>query len=256
MRGDPLTNVGDIVTPYLLQKWAKQPVRHWTNFKPSQVRVLYGAGSFLNPTTTGRKNVTVWGSGVISKNTKLKSVGKILAVRGPLTREAFLRNRVPCPAVYGDPALCLPLVFPKPSVAQRFLVGIVPHFVDEIDVSQATLAGVKIISVRLGVEEFVRSLCECKAIVSSSLHGFIIAQAYGIPAVPVKLSNRLSGDGTKFRDYQLSVGVPDVGPVVVSLSDQTPESLFELASKAAQPSNTLRQGEKLRELARCYLRRR
>jgi hypothetical protein len=44
-------------------------------------------------------------------------------------------------------------------------------------------------------------------ILSSSLHGLIIANAFGRPAGWVRLSEALFGDDVKFQDYYASVGL-------------------------------------------------
>lgn len=62
----------------------------------------------------------------------------------------------------------------------------------------------------------------CRVILSSSLHGLVVAHAYGIPAAWVQFSDKLSGDGSKFRDHAASIGVElvpasdihDASPVV------------------------------------------
>ena len=55
----------------------------------------------------------IWGSGVRDNTNKLKcKPHKVLAVRGPLSRQYLIDNGVDCPPVYGDPALLLPLITP------------------------------------------------------------------------------------------------------------------------------------------------
>jgi pyruvyltransferase len=46
---------------------------------------------------------------------------------------------------------------------------------------------------------------ECEKIISSSLHGLIISDAYGIPNARVNVSNKLFGGDFKFIDYYKSV---------------------------------------------------
>ena len=52
-------------------------------------------------------------------------------------------------------------------------------------------------------------LASCECIISSSLHGLIIADSYCVPNKRVILTNRVSGDGFKFHDYYSSFGLTD-----------------------------------------------
>jgi pyruvyltransferase len=74
---------------------------------------------------------------------------------------------------------------------------LVPHYTD--------LGGESdyhIISPRLCVEEFINDICRCEKIYSSSLHGIVCANAYGIPVERIKLGNKTIGGDFKFNDYQ------------------------------------------------------
>lgn len=50
----------------------------------------------------------------------------------------------------------------------------------------------------------------CCSIISNSFHGLIIPDSYCIPNRHVVLTNKLSGDGYKFRDYYSPFGLDDV----------------------------------------------
>ena len=52
---------------------------------------------------------------------------------------------------------------------------------------------------------FIDDICSFEAIVSSSLHGIIIADAYEIPNVWISLDENHPDDNFKFKDYYLSV---------------------------------------------------
>jgi polysaccharide pyruvyl transferase WcaK-like protein len=60
------------------------------------------------------------------------------------------------------------------------------------------------------VENVIEEIYSCDTVISSSLHGIIVAHAYNIPAVWVKFSNNLFGDGIKFYDYFESVGLNNI----------------------------------------------
>ena len=137
-----------------------------------------------------------------------------LAVRGPQTRTYLLEKGYAVPEVYGDPALLLPNYY-QPEVAKTHALGIIPHISDYAQVSEQyqNLEGVKVISLFTNdIEATTREILSCESIISSSLHGLIVPHAYGIPAVWAQFSDRVFGDGIKYRDYFESVALPPYQP--------------------------------------------
>lgn len=189
-------NFGDILTPYILD---------YCNIDYNMVSKVENAsamciGSIIHRATN---NMIVLGSGVMHTKHKLNPNADYRFVRGPLTRKRIIDNGGKCPAIYGDPALLLPLFCPEES--KEFDVGVTPHYVD-FDIVKEKYPTYKIIQLEnknpLAV---AREISKCKKIISSSLHGIIAAHAYGIPAAWVKFSNNIKGDDIKFKDYYASI---------------------------------------------------
>jgi hypothetical protein len=128
---------------------------------------------------------------------------QIRAVRGPYTREQVGAG---CPDVYGDPALLLPR-FHVPRFPKMHRVGIVPHYVD-YHLVKSIVKDCPVINVlNENPIEVADQICECEYIISSSLHGLIVANAYGIPAGWAEFSDDVNGAGFKFHDYYAAIGV-------------------------------------------------
>ena len=192
------SNWGDALNPWLIQEISGLPVRFEANPKCPK---LFAIGSILHH-ADGRS--IVWGSGMISENAvPRESPQKILAVRGPLTRHQLQRVGIEVPEIYGDPALLLPRFLPGERQSQ-WAWGLVPHYTDRNHPLVDSFRGrddVRIIDVRSATEDFVRELTACEKILSSSLHGLICADAYGIPNRRLLLHEKLTGGDFKFLDY-------------------------------------------------------
>jgi pyruvyltransferase len=165
-------------------------------------------------------NCIVWGAGFISdKNIKIPVPSKIHLVRGPLTRQIFLENKIECPEVYGDPALLMPFIY-NPKIDKKYKLGFLPHFVNknsEFIKSFENNDSCLIMNILCG-QDFKRLISEmlsCEFIVTSSLHGLIIAHSYNIPVLWVKYSVELEGGRFKFDDYLLSVNKQKINPFLV-----------------------------------------
>ena len=172
--------------------------------------------------TISARNVEVWGSGFVDSGSSLQiRPRRICAVRGPLSRQKILDSGLECPDVVGDPALLYPLFY-RPDVPKRYRLGIIPHFRD-FELEAASRLGehddVLVIDLMAGITEVADQINSCERIASSSLHGLVAGDGYGIPSIWVRFSDRPYGDGFKFRDYLASVGrAGEPEPLMVTTS--------------------------------------
>ena len=172
--------------------------------KRDRRRRLFAIGSVLH---NARDGDTVWGSGINAKIPEHMHRFRALdvrAVRGPLTRDWLVGRGLRVPEVYGDPALLMPVLFPRDLVgavaARDFLV--VPHFNEPVSRYAAWQDRLLLPDTR--PLAFVRALLGARMVVSSSLHGVILAEAYGIPAVYLDAGNGESR--FKYDDYYAGTG--------------------------------------------------
>jgi pyruvyltransferase len=89
---------------------------------------------------------------------------------------------------------------------------LVPHYVDIDNPVIHALARkhpreIKVIDVRREPEPVFKEIAACESILSSSLHGIITADSFGIPSAWAGLSNKVIGDGFKFLDHFSSLGI-------------------------------------------------
>lgn len=201
-------NWGDKLNPYLIKRISGQDIVQRTELGKRFLCV----GSIIH---LADDDATVWGSGFVQSYHHCAGTPKVLAVRGPLTRDKLLADGIACPEVYGDPALLLPRYF-KPETEKQYVVGIIPHYIDKYHpwLDQFRLMqSVKIIDIQGDVEQVPKDILSCSMIFSSSLHGIIAADAYGIDGYWIQFSDKL-GD-IKFADYLHSVHRP-IDPLIIS----------------------------------------
>lgn len=151
----------------------------------------------------------VWGSGVHCMN-NVRNIYKqckyrkydIRLLRGPITSEILKSAGYSVPDVYGDPAVIMPLIY-KPNVIEKtYDVSVILHLSQkkyEIEQTKSlNYINVETHDFRYFIDEIVKS----KLIISSSLHGIILAEAYGVPAVFLK--NGMDNELIKFYDWYFS----------------------------------------------------
>ncbi len=224
-------NVGDSFNPWLIEKLTGSPA---VRANPAQ-DVLLAAGSIARLSKAGSY---VWGSGFMSRKDIVPAGVSWKAVRGPVSRAMVLDSGQDCPAVFGDPALLTPLIY-HPKQLGGCGVGLILHYSHlkflrpgDILVISPLRCG------EGGAKSFIDEICRHDYIFSTSLHGLIFANAYGIPARWCKFngkSKRLSGDDMKFADYFLGAGLPPHEPACLSKLPDFDRKRFE-PLKLSQPA--------------------
>lgn len=202
-------NVGDLISFILVQEIV-QSLGLSFGRQTTETRRLFAIGSILEMAV---RNATVWGSGLRHSILSPRHVWlDIRAVRGPLTNDALRRDGHDCPEVFGDPAVLLPRFYqPRATRARSFLV--IPHFLNERDCLDKypdnTLS-----TLTADWKGFVDAIAGAELVISGSLHGVVLAEAYGVPAI--LLASAMDRDGFKYEDYYYGTGRSrfDVAPTV------------------------------------------
>jgi len=209
-------NLGDILSPLIAYHFGSKKVKRISKRNCKKFEHYFMIGSILQRCTN--KSI-IWGSGLISETAHCEEVpNKVLAVRGPLTREKLLLQGIECPEIYGDPALLLPEIYPDKTAQKKYKIGIIPHFKDKKD-SALKLPftkdpSIKIIDIQNKQPlKVIDEMLSCEKILSSSLHGVIIGDAYRIPSVWIEFEKPFEDGHFKFQDYFKSVGRTVKGPV-------------------------------------------
>lgn len=234
-RDDEGPNFGDLIGPYLYEKvTGRQPTfMHPSNRSLKTVYLTVGSILYWC-----RDNAMVWGSGIVRKDETFPQPHKTYSVRGPLTRQRFMELGYSCPEKFGDPGLLMSTFYRPDAINKRYKLGIIPHYVDQGACAELypASADIKVINVYDPVEKVIDQILSCEAIVSSSLHGLIMAHAYGIPAGWIKFGDRLWGDNVKFADHYKSLQ-GDIEPHALDVEQYIDLSaLIAFVSDSFQPN--------------------
>ena len=165
-------------------------------------------GSFMGP-------LQVWSAGFIEypkeKEIPLRTEVNVASVRGELTKkrlEGILGRELD--ATTGDGGLLASCLIEK-KVEKEYRLGIIPHLRErDLPIFDKLVAENESI-IRIDVADepmkVLQQIASCECILSSSLHGLIISDSFGIPNQRIIVSERLVGDGYKFDDYYSAFGV-------------------------------------------------
>ena len=203
-----LFNWGDDINPELYELiTGKKPVKMHVLDETPEDHIMM-CGSIL---PFANENSIVWGTGFMHRQSTIGGVPKeIHAVRGPLTAKRLDELGIGVKVPYGDPSMLLHRLNYDTFISKKHKYGVVSHYIDKKRVEHWPEDILKIDIQNDELDEFVFNVMGCEKIISSSLHGLIVADMYNIPALWVKLSDNLVGDDMKFHDYFASIGRKDV----------------------------------------------
>jgi len=228
-----IPNLGDQISPiivnYMLSKKAISP-----DTPISKTRHLCAIGSVL---TAGIQDCTVWGSGVLNAKLTYRLKRRKLdvrAVRGPITRAVLMDYGYKIPQVYGDPAIFMPDIYTPLNIKKTNRFGLIFHFAEVDDKSsylskntEGLYANIKHIDISTSdYKTFVDNILSVDIVISQSLHGIILAEAYGIPSILLQPKSSY----LKYSDWYFSTGRLEF-PVANSVSEAvkiTPPAIPDL----------------------------
>lgn len=209
-------NLGDSLGMVICQYLLNQKNYNIDAYVPEKKHLFTVGSNIFGSNIKGNyQNATIWGSGIIKEPTIgvtfFQKIARrkldIRAVRGPLTREILLKFGHKCPDRYGDPAILMPLIY-QPKVGKRRSYSIVLQFVHErkfrANHPNEYMVSMNTNDYKAVIDEIVAS----EIVYTSSLHGIILAETYGVPAV---FFRGLSKNADfKYLDYYYSTGRKDI----------------------------------------------
>lgn len=220
-------NFGDELSKFITASLLNTNKYNLSLNDPNKAIQLVCIGSYIHMA----KNLSfIYGSGVRTPNNienghRYKTLN-VFAVRGPLTREFLLKKNIKVPEIYGDPALLLPKFYtPNINLNLQDKIGIIPHksnyhhYINNYDNTKFYL-----INPTNKWQNVIDHLCSCKAVISSSLHGLICSDAYGIPNLWLD-EYKIQEGHFKFKDYFLSQSRPNLN--ITKLQDFNDSLLYD-----------------------------
>lgn len=185
-KGEDIQNYGDFLSQYLHENHLGDRVD-----KTCDIYHLIGSvisDPYIKKAKRKLKKIGYWSCGArdyFSVSTKNMKIPKFFGVRGYLSSKMLNLN---AGSVVGDSAFLLPFMLPDINPSNDNGNVLIPHFSDlRADETLLSLyGGDRVLRTNIpnnfdAVEEFTKDLASAKFILTSSLHGAILAYTYGIP---------------------------------------------------------------------------
>lgn len=206
-------NLGDELAP-VIYNWMLNRRQLSTDTNVKKTTHLMTVGSMIG---SWNYDAVVWGSGIhmfsnIRKLSNLSRVQKfdIRAVRGPVTRNALLSCGHDCPEIYGDPGVLMPLIYTPDKLEKTYPVSVVLHYHASNEwISKQPYNDKELHYLNIGTDDYkkyIDEMLQSEMVISSSLHGIILAEAYGIPAIFLNTGGYVDEALMKYYDWYFSTG--------------------------------------------------
>jgi polysaccharide pyruvyl transferase len=227
-KGDSEQNFGDYLSEYLLNRLFLQTARRSVEIRiigsilhdhlvPGEIdsdNISLDSGADVAPIPESRERLITWGCGIRERgglSAENRKRIQILSVRGPISASDLALGAIP----QGDPALLLPALY-TPKRKRKFAekATCIPHFLDrrpdEVLLSQSGCDLVLRPNIPSGesfIEQFIDAVVSSRFVLSASLHGAIVAAAYGRPFA--FWNPGVIDLPTKWMDFAASIGIPE-----------------------------------------------
>lgn len=200
-------NLGDWLSVPILRAMGHEP----ESPSPGEP-CLFACGSIAHQThavASGASRIVVWGSGVQDGATvdPITIPVRYAAVRGPITRDAL---GLPTDIPLGDPAMLLPGLIPLPSPPAQNELLYVGHCGSPHRCPPGFDTGVTMLVAEPDALPLVARIAAAKFVASESLHGCILAHAYGVPWAMASADPWPITPKSKYNGFLASVGLPPI----------------------------------------------
>ncbi|MGN1152904.1 MAG: polysaccharide pyruvyl transferase family protein [Candidatus Gastranaerophilaceae bacterium] len=169
--------------------------------------------------------IRIWGSGFITSQNKFVKRKfnlpetyfrrfQAYAVRGLESRNRLeaIQNQKLNNVPLGDPGLLASLLLKK-QPTKKYKIGIIPHHLElnmaEWNILKENIKDSVIIRVNDSPLKTIEMIAQCETIISSAMHGLIVADSFNIPNIRIVASNKLIGGDYKFNDYYSAYNLTD-----------------------------------------------
>ncbi|MBN2468213.1 MAG: polysaccharide pyruvyl transferase family protein [Deltaproteobacteria bacterium] len=201
-------NFGDCLSPIICEMLSRRPIV----YAGKRECDLVALGSLLDRFRESwfHPKVHIWGTGFIEKVSPRRTRFHYHALRGRHSA-GLLKG---CETeVFGDPGLLADRIWPELKKSKKkYHIGIIPHYEDRELSSVGVIADkfrkVTVINAFDDVKTVIATIAACEFVFSSSLHGLVVSDAFGVPNAWMKLSDKVCGNNFKFYDYYSAFDIP------------------------------------------------